>query len=150
MASRGRRESMFSTPQSSALRGPAAFCWGCLWINQGRGGSPGFSPARRDCGPTTNPRARGPREPRFLHCTGNMGGRRKVQVPLDLAAGCTGGETRALCRGGGAGTITNARASCPGCGVHRQPSGAALRNPAFVSAIGRERRWGRHLLEEKD
>ena len=85
MASRGRRESMFSTPQSSSLRGPAAFCWGCLWINQGRGGSPGFSPAPRDCGPTTNPRARGPREPRFLHCTGNMGGRRKVQVPLDLA-----------------------------------------------------------------
>lgn len=65
-------------------------------------------------------------------------------------AGCKGGETRALSRGGGAGTITNARASCAGCGVHRQPSGAALRNPAFVSAIGRERRWGRHLLEGKD
>lgn len=58
---------------------------GCLWINQGRGGIPGFPPAPRDCGPTTNPRARGPKEPRFLHCTGNMEGRRKVQVPLDLA-----------------------------------------------------------------
>ena len=48
----------------------------------------------------------------------------------------TDGETETRGGGGGTGTITNARAPSAGSVARRKPLGAALRNPAIVSAAG--------------
>lgn len=135
MESRGRREWMFSTPQHSSLRGPAAFCWGVCGLIRAEGASLASPQLRETADPQQTHVHAAPGSPAFSTAPATWEGDIKSGLLWISPAGCTGGETRALCRGGGAGTITNARASCPGCGVHRWPSGAALRNPAFVSCL---------------
>lgn len=137
---------MFSTPQHFTAR-TRRLLLGCLWINQGRGGIPGFPRLRETGGPTTNPRTRPQGAPRFLHCTGNMGGRHKVRVALDLA--CRMYRRRNPGSLQGWGRRYHNKRTCVLPRVRGAPlaSGAALRNLGLVSCLSRlrERRWGAPL-----
>lgn len=121
---------------------------GCLWINQGRGGILA-SPAPAGCG-LTNPRARGPREPRFLLHPATWEGDIKsgllwitIQDVQEEKPGLSAGWGR---RYHNKRTCVLPRVRCLPLALRSPPCGT--RPLSHVSAIGRERRWGRHLLEE--
>lgn len=65
MASRGRRESMFSTPQHSSLRGPAAFCWGVCGLIRAEGASLASRRLRETADPQQTHVHAAPRSPVF-------------------------------------------------------------------------------------
>lgn len=86
------RESVSSAASATFSAGWPPFGRGYLFLSWLRG-RPGFSPAPRSCGPTTNPRALGHQERCFLHSTSSKEGWDALQLPGSFRSRLLGSQT---------------------------------------------------------